>query len=124
METLEIYKTKKEEIISEVINQLPNAMRGDKVNRTFFVKENENNEGEIIVDYFVYLGHINLSDNCFLTIKDYESFDPSDYEVEKFEDIDFRTIGWDEKIAGAIDRKIEELEEDAAHEAWQEEMSK
>ena len=121
MTTLEIYKTAKDEIISEVINQLPNAMRGDRVNRTFFVKENE---GEIEVDYFVYCGKTSLTDNCFLTIKDTESFDPSDFDVEDFEDIDFNAIGWDEKISEAIDRKIEELEENAAHEAWQDEMSK
>lgn len=115
MTTLEIYKTAKDEIISEVINQLPNAMRGDRVNRTFFVKEDSENEGEIVVDYFVYCGQTSLTDNCFLTIKDTESFDPSDFEVEDFEDIDFNAIGWDEKISEAIDRKIEELEENAAH---------
>jgi hypothetical protein len=113
---LEIYKAKKEEIISEVINQLPNAMRGDRVNRTFFVKEDE--DGEIKVDYFVYCGLQTLSDNCFLTIKDHESFDPSDFEVEDFEDIDFNAIGWDEKISEAIDIKIEELEYDKYHEEW------
>lgn len=108
MRTLEIYKRQKEEIITQVINLLPNAMRGDKVNRTFFVKEKE---GEIIVDYFVYLGQTSLSDNCFFTIKDKESFDPSDFEVEDFEDIDFNAIGLDNRISEAIDRKIEELEE-------------
>lgn len=114
MTTLEIYKTRKDEIISEVINQLPNAMRGDRVNRTFFVKEND---GKIVVDYFVYLGLTSLGDNCFLTIKDNESFDPSDYEVEYFEDIDFSAIGWDKKITEAIERKVEEIEESDAYNA-------
>jgi len=121
---LEIYKTAKDEIISEVINQLPNAMRGDRVNRTFFVKEDSENEGEIVVDYFVYCGQASLTDNCFLTIKDTESFDPSDFDVEDFDDIDFNAIGWDEKISEAIDSKIAELEENAALEAWKDEMSK
>ena len=107
MKTLEIYKTRKNEIISEVINQLPAAMRGDRVNRTFFVKENG---GEIVVDFFVYCGRVLLSDNCFLTIKDTESFDPSDFDVEDFDDIDFNAIGWDEVISEAIDRKIAVLE--------------
>ena len=114
MKTLEVYKTRKNEIISEVINQLPDAMRGDRVNRTFFVKENGD---EIVVDYFVYCGQASLTDNCFLTIKDTESFDPSDFDVEDFDDIDFNAIGWDEKISEAIDRKIAVLEEYAANEA-------
>lgn len=114
MTILEIYKTAKDEIISGVINQLSNAMRGDRVNRTFFVKEND---GEIVVDYMVYCGNTSLGDNCFLTIKDHESFDPSDYEVEDFDEIDFYAIGWDEKISDAIDRKIEEIEEADAYNA-------
>lgn len=107
MTTLEIYKNHKEEIVNQVINQLPNAMRGDRVNRTFFVKEKD---GEIEVDYMVYSGLTQLSDNCFLTIKDYESFDADKFGVEDFEEIDFRALGWDEKIEESIDAKIEELE--------------
>jgi hypothetical protein len=107
MTTLEIYKNHKEEIVNQVINQLPNAMRGDRVNRTFFVKEKD---GEIEVDYMVYSGLTQLSDNCFLTIKDYESFDADEFGVEDFEEIDFRALGWDEKIEESIDAKIEELE--------------
>lgn len=116
---LEIYRTAKDEIISQTINLLPSAMRGDRVNRTFYVKEVD---GEIEVDYFVYLGNTTLSDNCFLTIKDHESFDPSDYEVNDFDEIDFYAIGWDDKISEEIDHKINELEEQAAHETWQDEM--
>lgn len=115
MNYLELFKTKSEEIVSQTIDLLPNAMRGDRVNRTFFIKEDE--DGEIVVDYFVYCGLTSLGDNCFLTIKDHESFDPSDYEVEDFEDIDFSAIGWDKKISDAIERKIEEIEEADAYNA-------
>lgn len=120
MNYLELFKTKSEAIVSQTIDLLPNAMRGDRVNRTFFIKEDE--DGEITVDYFVYCGLTSLGDNCFLTIKDHESFDPSDYEVEDFEDIDFNAIGYDKRISEAIDRKIEELEEDAGNAEWQENM--
>ncbi len=107
MKTLEIYKTHKEEIVDQVIKQLPNAMRENRVNRTFFVKQNDD---EIEVDYMVYCGLQKLSDNCFLTIKDYESFDADEFGVEDFEEIDFRALGWDAKIEESIDAKIEELE--------------
>jgi hypothetical protein len=107
MKTLEIYKTHKEEIVDQVIEQLPNAMRENRVNRTFFVKQNDD---KIEVDYMVYCGLQKLSDNCFLTIKDYESFDADEFGVEDFEEIDFRALGWDAKIEESIDAKIEELE--------------
>jgi hypothetical protein len=107
MKTLEIYKTHKEEIVDQVIKQLPNAMRENRVNRTFFVKQNDD---EIEVDYMVYCGLQKLSDNCFLTIKDYESFDADEFGVEDFEEIDFRALGWYAKIEESIDAKIEELE--------------
>ena len=107
MKTLEIYKTHKEEIVDQVIKQLPNAMRENRVNRTFFVKQNDD---KIEVDYMVYCGLQKLSDNCFLTIKDYESFDADEFGVEDFEEIDFRALGWDAKIEESIDAKIEELE--------------
>jgi len=107
MKTLEIYKTHKEEIVDQVIELLPNAMRENRVNRTFFVKQNDD---KIEVDYMVYCGLQKLSDNCFLTIKDYESFDADEFGVEDFEEIDFRALGWDAKIEESIDAKIEELE--------------
>lgn len=107
MKTLEIYKIHKEEIVDQVIEQLPNAMRENRVNRTFFVKQNDD---KIEVDYMVYCGLQKLSDNCFLTIKDYESFDADEFGVEDFEEIDFRALGWDAKIEESIDAKIEELE--------------
>jgi len=105
--TLQILKNYKEQIIDQVIGLLPNAMRGDRVNRTFLVKEKD---GEITVDYFVYCGQQQLSENCFMTIKDHESFDPSDYNVDDFEEIDFRALEWEKKIEESIDAKIEELE--------------
>jgi len=107
MKTIEIYRNHKEEIVNQVISQLPSAMRGDRVNRTFFVKEKD---GEIEVDYMVYLGQATLGDNCFLTIKDHESFDADEFGVEDFDDIDFLALGWDEKIKSAIEEKIEYIE--------------
>ena len=111
MKTLEIIdflKTKKDEIISQTINLLPNAYRGDRVNRTFFINEN----GE--VDYFVYLGLVNLTDNCFLTISENESIDLDEYQVEDYDEIDFYALGFAEKIGEFIDQKIENLEYDTS----------
>jgi hypothetical protein len=108
--TLEIYKTRKDELIAQAINLLPDAMRGDRVNRTFFF-EYDSAIDEVKVDYFVYCGQQSVSDNCFLTIKDTESFDPEDFCVEDFNDIDFRAIGWEEKIEENINYKIEWMEE-------------
>ena len=110
MKTLEIYKTRKDELIAQAINLLPDAMRGDRVNRTFFF-EYDSAIDEVKVDYFVYCGQQSVSDNCFLTIKDTESFDPEDFCVEDFNDIDFRAIGWEEKIEENINYKIEWMEE-------------
>lgn len=120
MTTLEVYKTKSDELISLTLDLMPNVLRGDRVNRTFFFKEED---GVIEVDYFVYCGQTSLSDNCFYTIRDTESFDSSDFEVEDFEDIDFYAIGFDERISEAIAIKIEELEENASYAAWQAKMS-
>jgi len=105
--TLQLLKNYKKEIIEQVITKLPNAMRGDRVNRTFFVAEKD---GEVTVDYKVYLGLIAREDNCFFTISENESFDTDEFGVNDFEEVDFRALEWDKKIEEAIDSKIEEIE--------------
>ena len=107
MKILDILKNHTEEVINQTLDLLPNAMRGDRVNRMFFVKENENG---ITVDYDVNLGVPASSKNTFFIIKNTESFDPDDYGVEDYDDIDFRALGWDDKIRDSIAVKIEELE--------------
>ena len=106
MDTLEIYRNHKNEIIEQTINLLPNALRGDLVNRTFFVKENN---GKIEVDYFVYMGQVSKGENCFFSVKDHETPDPEDYGYENFDEMDFLALGWDERISEAIDQRADEI---------------
>ena len=84
MNTLEILKNRKEEIIEKTIEILPVALAGDRANRTFFVKIDD--EGNLKVDYFYYAGQIVLNDNCFFTIKDHETPDPEDYGYDRSEE--------------------------------------
>lgn len=107
MTTLEILRNHTEEVINQALDLLPSAMRGGRVNRMFFVKENN---GEITVDYDVNIGITTSTENTFFIIKNTESFDLADYGVEDFDDIDFRALGWDDKIRDSIVVKIEELE--------------
>lgn len=107
MKTLEILKTKKEEIVAQTLSLLPNALRGDKVNRMFFVDQDE--EGNVNVDYFVNLGVPVSGDNIFFTIRAGEEIDLDECGVDDYSDLDFYALGWDDKIENAIEDKIEEL---------------
>jgi len=106
---IEILNTRQQEIIDQTIELLPNAFRGDKVNRTFFFKYNEETD-EIIVDYHVYCGSMSMTDNCFLTIKDNESIDLEEYGVSDYDEIDYLALSFDDKIREAIIYKIEYLQ--------------
>lgn len=108
MNTLEILKNRKEEIIEKTIEILPVALAGDRANRTFFVKIDD--EGNLKVDYFYYAGQIVLNDNCFFTIKDHETPDPEDYGYDNIEEMDFAACGFDENIENSIDNHIANLE--------------
>jgi hypothetical protein len=105
MDAIEVYKTRKEELVELTLNLLPTALAGDRANRTFFFKIDEET-GELTVDYLYYAGQISLSDNCFLTIKDYETPSPSEYGFETIEEMDFQACGYDEFIEQAIEGKI------------------
>ena len=102
MTTLEILKTRKEEIIEATLEIMPQALSGDRANRTFFFNIDEET-GELTVDYLYYLGQVQLSDNCFFTIKDYETPDPEDFDV-------YLACGFYDGIEFAIDNKIADLE--------------
>ena len=109
MKTLEIYNTRKDELVELTLNLLPTALSGDRANRTFFFKENE--DGSLTVDYHYYSGQIVTSDNCFYTIKDHQTPDPSEFGYENFEEMDFDACGFSEQIENAIDEKIALIEE-------------
>ena len=109
MTTLEIYKTRKEELVEKTIELLPTALSGDKANRTFFFKVDEET-GKLTVDYHYYAGQIALDDNCFYTLKDHETPDPECYGYTSFYEMDFEACGFKEHIESAIDEHILTLE--------------
>jgi len=110
METLEIYKTRKEEIVEKTIALLATALNGDRANRTFFFKIDEETN-ELTVDYLYYAGQQVLSDNCFYTIKDHETPDAEDFGYDSLDEMDFDACGFTEQIENAIDEKIVLIEE-------------
>jgi len=112
METLAILKTRKDEIIEATLKALPEALSGDQANRTFFFKVDEETN-ELTVDYLYYLGKQYLSDNCFYTIPDCETPDPSEYGYNSVEEMDFDFCGYREFIENEIEQHILNLE---AHE--------
>jgi len=108
METIEIYKTRKDEIVEKTIELIPTALSGDRANRTFFFKiDKETNE--LTVDYIYYAGSIILDDNCFYTIFDHETPDPEDFGYESLDEMDFDACGFSEQIEYAIENKLTEL---------------
>jgi len=108
MTTLEIYKTRKDEIVKKTIELLPDALAGDRANRTFYFRVDE--KGNLTVDYYYYADQIVLDDECFFTIEDYEIPTPEDYGYESFEEMDFDACGFSEQIANAIENQISLLE--------------
>ena len=109
MKTLEIYKTKKDELVEKTIELMPTALSGDRANRTFFFKIDEET-GELTVDYLYYSGQQVLSDNCFYTIKDHETPDAEDFGYGSIDEMDFDACGFSEQIKNAIDQKIALIE--------------
>lgn len=109
MKTLEIYKTRKDELVEKTIELMPIALSGDRANRTFFFAIDEETN-ELTVDYLYYVGLQQLGDDCFYTIKDHETPDPDEYGCDTIEDIDFGAIGYIEQVEYAIDNKIMQLE--------------
>ena len=109
MKTLEIYNTRKDELVEKTIELMPAALSGDRANRTFFFKIDEET-GELTVDYLYYAGQQVLSENCFYTIKDYETPDPENFGYDSLEDMDFDACGFTEQIENAIDNQTVNLE--------------
>lgn len=109
METLEIYKTRKDELVEKTIEIMANALSGDRANRTFFFKVDEDTN-ELTVDYLYYAGQQDLYDNCFYTIKDHETPDAEDFGYDSLEEMDFDACGFSEQIANAIENQINNLE--------------
>lgn len=109
MEALKILKTRKDELVEKTIELMPQALSGDRANRTFFFNIDEET-GELTVDYLYYLGQVQLSDNCFYTIPDHETPDPGDFGYESIEEMDFYFCGFYDAIEFAIDNKIADLE--------------
>lgn len=111
MNTLEIYKTRKYELVEKTIELMSTALGGDRATRTFFFIVDEETE-ELTVDYLYYAGQQILSDNCFYTIKDYETPDPEDFGYDSVDEMDFDACGFSEQIEYAIENKISDLEND------------
>jgi len=109
MKSLTIYKTRKNELVEKTIELMPQALSGDRANRTFFFKVDEET-GELTVDYLYYAGQQVLSDNCFYTIKDHETPDSEDFGYESIDEIDFDACGFSEQIEYAIENQIANLE--------------
>jgi hypothetical protein len=109
MKTLEIYKTRKDELVEKTIELMPTALAGDRANRTFFFKVDEETN-ELTVDYLYYAGQQALNDNCFYTIKDHETPDPEDFGYDSINEMDFDACRFTEQIENAIDEKIALIE--------------
>jgi hypothetical protein len=105
---IKIFKEKKDKIVEKTIEILPNALRGDRVNRMFYI--NIDKEKNIKVDYIIYLGISETTDNCFMVIKDYETPYLDEHGVDDYDEIDYYANGWKEKIENEIDEHIEYLE--------------
>lgn len=105
---VEIFKNFKDEIVEETLSLMHVALSGDRANRTFFFKIEEN--GDLTIDYLYYLGQQQLRDNCFLTIPDYETPDPEDFGFSSFEEMDFDACGYREFVENEIDQHIINLE--------------
>jgi hypothetical protein len=110
MKTLEIYKTRKDELVEKTIELMTTALSGDRANRTFFFKVDEETN-ELTVDYLYYLGLQSLSENCFYTIKDHETPYPELFGYESIDEMDFDACGFTEQIENAIEEKIMLIEQ-------------
>ena len=74
MKTLEILKTRKNEIVNLTMELLPDAINGNNgmfiANLAFNFKVDDNNE--LSVDYYTYVGNQKHSENVFYTIPSHE----------------------------------------------------
>jgi len=108
METSEIFKTRKEEIIEKTLEIMPAALAGDSANRSFYFIIDS--KGNLTVDYLYYLGQQVLDDECFYTIRDYQIPSPNEFGYDSIEEMDFEACGYGVQIGNAIDSHIIDLE--------------
>ena len=108
MTTLEIYKTRKDEIIAATINLLPTALSGDPVDVSFYFYFEEDDDN-IYVDYSLNVANCLNGDNYFYTIPSHERPYIEYYGVDSINEIDFDSE-WEDFIEYAIDDTINCLE--------------
>ena len=106
---VQVYKTRKDELIDKTLEIMPQAFSGDIANVTFYF-EVDAKTNELSVDYLYYQGHINLNDRCFYTIFNHEYPTPEDYGYESIGDMDFAACGFTEQIENSIEKTIMGIE--------------
>ena len=114
METLEILKERKQEIIDKTISILSNAFSGNSgmftPNLAFYFKENES---EIEIDYYPFVGNQSHSENVFCIVKGHEIPTVMDLGYEDgtdYDEVDWYACGYDERLSCLIDDHIQNLE--------------
>lgn len=105
MKALDIYTTRKDELVEKTIALLSTALNGDRGYRTFFFKFDEKT-AELTVDYHYCFDRIVTSDNCFYTIKAADTPNFEKFNYKSFAEMDFGACGYPLRITNAIDEKI------------------
>ena len=109
MKTLEILKTRKEEILDLTMDLLSTAINGNdgmfNADLYFFFELDEETK-ELTVDYFPSAGNISTSDNVFYSIPGHEMPDPVDFGYDSIEEMDFEDCGYREFIENEIEQHI------------------
>jgi len=113
MKTLELLKNHKEEIIGLTLDHMSNALNGDPCNVAFFVEKD--NEGNIIVDHYPFLGQQKHPESVFFIIEENERPDPEELGFENMDEIDWNAINYDIFIEKKIDQYIMDLEWAQSH---------
>jgi hypothetical protein len=108
MDILNILKTRKDEVVEKTLDHMPNAMRGDVCNVAFYL--DQDNEGNIIVNHYPFLGQQSHPESVFLIIKEHERPDPDELGFESMEDVDWQACNYDVYLQTKIDEYIDKLE--------------
>jgi hypothetical protein len=115
MKTLEILKERKGEIIEATLEVLPQAIAGNTgmfvASLAFFYLIDD--DDNLTVDYYPYVGSQIHSDNVFWTIPGHNVPSAYDLGIETLDDIsdvDWGALDYDSFIENIINMKIEDLE--------------
>ena len=108
MKTLESLKNRKEEIIELTLDHMSVAFNGDPCNVAFYVEENEN--GEIEVNHYPFLGQQSHPDKVFWIVPDHQRPDPEALGYNNLDEVDWNACGFDSYIKHRIEDHIMELE--------------